>query len=797
MKKYYISILIVIAVVFGTCLAVLCGCKQYEHQAQYYYITYLANDGGAISGDSLQKITENESTTQVIAIPNVGYEFVKWSDGIVSATRTDNNVTDNKTIEAIFEKISYTVKYETNGNGYIEGATTQAVSYNDTATKVSAIPNEGYKFVKWSDGIVRATRTDNNITDNKTIEAIFEKIIYTVKYETDGNGYIEGVTTQAVSYNDNATKVTAIPDDGYEFIGWSDGKITEATRFDTNIKSDIKVYAIFTRIMLSVRYSSTEGGNIRYLTNKVLYVKYGESGGIVHAIPNKDFIFIKWSDGVLTPERQDINIKEDIDVNALFGYSVSYKVDGERGGKVVGDTFQMALPNESYNKVTAVADEGFVFSGWSDMILSKERMDISERCLEYVAYFEPIEKTFKYDYNYNDCISALSKITINRNSLQDVCFEIPTREGFTFCGWYIDKNFTTKIADENGNLMLGYYIFVLETDTIYAKWKDIGDKAIVHKVLLVMVDEIHASLYSTEVDGFKTVDYKMSAIERNVLALIPEKFSDYLNDCFDGQFIFEVDTYFTTVPINSNCFRYLSDSTGRHTNYKIETKKIFEIGQFLNLYHNILTAFGLNDYLNVYHSGAGLADIKYANVNIESLFPDFYLKKTPYQDRYNILKSDKYFNSDKWAPMISTFIHEFAHTVEMYYNWTLYEYHKALNLGGTLVITKKYLTGTLEIDGEYVGIPRDYWLHNIDIRVSYRPSDECYNQGKVILINGEPYYESCVVVRVPYGGEITVEAVPYEGYKFVRWSDGVTSAVRHDINIISYLSAEAIFEKIE
>ena len=43
---------------------------------------------------------------------------------------------------------------------------------------------------------------------------------------------------------------------------------------------------------------------------------------------------------------------------------------------------------------------------------------------------------------------------------------------------------------------------------------------------------------------------------------------------------------------------------------------------------------------------------------------------------------------------------------------------------------------------------------------------------------------------------LTVVAVPYDGYEFVKWSDGVTTAERCETNIISYLGASAIFEKI-
>lgn len=42
----------------------------------------------------------------------------------------------------------------------------------------------------------------------------------------------------------------------------------------------------------------------------------------------------------------------------------------------------------------------------------------------------------------------------------------------------------------------------------------------------------------------------------------------------------------------------------------------------------------------------------------------------------------------------------------------------------------------------------------------------------------------------------TVTAIPNEGYAFVKWSDGITTAIRRNVNIIAYIRVEAIFKKI-
>lgn len=87
--------------------------------------------------------------------------------------------------------------------------------------------------------------------------------------------------------------------------------------------------------------------------------------------------------------------------------------------------------------------------------------------------------------------------------------------------------------------------------------------------------------------------------------------------------------------------------------------------------------------------------------------------------------------------------------------------------------------------------------------INYVPvSVDGYPAGQVELIENtlewSLYYENrpYVAGNIAYGADITVKAVPYEGYKFVRWSDGVTTAIRTDYNTISFMNVKAIFAKI-
>jgi len=139
-----------------------------------YTVIYQANEGGTISGAVEQSVQDGENGTEVTAVPNEGYKFVKWSDNITEATRQDRNVTKDIVVKAIFEKQTYTLTYVASNGGYLIGNLSQTVTYGESGTKVTAVPNDGYRFVKWSDGETKNTRQDTEINTAISVTAEFE-----------------------------------------------------------------------------------------------------------------------------------------------------------------------------------------------------------------------------------------------------------------------------------------------------------------------------------------------------------------------------------------------------------------------------------------------------------------------------------------------------------------------------------------------------------------------------------------------------------------------------------------------
>ena len=134
-------------------------------------------------------------------------------------------------------------------------------------------------------------------------------------------------------------------------------------------------------------------------------------------------VFINWSDGVTTAERCDV-LKADIAVTANFGVQAEYTVANERGGRIAGIAHQTVLPDGEFTRVRAIPDTGYVFCGWSDMVETAERSDEQKnKSIHCLAYFEPIEKTYKYDYGAMGGAPLVGEVTVNRNALENAVFK--------------------------------------------------------------------------------------------------------------------------------------------------------------------------------------------------------------------------------------------------------------------------------------------------------------------------------------------------------------------------------------
>jgi len=239
----------------------------------YYTLTYATSTGGNISGTSTQSVLSGEDGTEVKAVPDTGYDFVQWSDGSTSTSRTDTNITTNTVYTASFTTSTYTLTYSAGTGGSITGDNSQTVEYNSSGSAVTAVADDGYTFSQWSDDSTANPRIDINVISDVSVSASF--------------------TANPVSTN------------GVSFVPPSTPKVVVPPSFNNDsVNSSVSnVYQMAVSDSPDFSSVSWELYNESYKTSdKTLYIKFrSKDGGVseVYKITNDKFQIINNYEGKL------------------------------------------------------------------------------------------------------------------------------------------------------------------------------------------------------------------------------------------------------------------------------------------------------------------------------------------------------------------------------------------------------------------------------------------------------------------------------------------------------------------
>lgn len=355
-------------------------------------IDYNSPRGGTVT------VTRSDCNWTLTATPDADYEFAGWTNG--SYENPMIVIIDNPSITSLTHGAKFR-KYSCNYNTAVsEGqGTITAVRKTCDPTcvyTITAVPNAGYVFTKWSD-----ENTDNprDITINTSVDPVTKVSYasYTALFEDvycrnvrDVHTDCEGGTIVATRRNGCEWVLTAVPaNSNYEFICWDDGSTgnPRIINFERESTDSFEWSAKFAPCRYyTVMKSGSEFGTITATQD-------ADDGctWTLTTVAKDGWEFYRWSDG---SEDEEHEISTD---GTAFDFSVEYKgtynkdfrstVHNPAGGGLVtatGCNYTWTL--------TAVPDteHGYQFAGWEDgSIINPRTFDIdpSEPVHEYEALF--------------------------------------------------------------------------------------------------------------------------------------------------------------------------------------------------------------------------------------------------------------------------------------------------------------------------------------------------------------------------------------------------------------------------
>ena len=639
---------------------------------------------------------------------------------------------------------SYTLAYTAGANGSITGTSSQTVAFGGNGTAVTAVPDAEHHFVDWSDGSTDNPRTDSNVTANVSVTANFAMDTYWLNYTAGANGSITGNSAQTVPSSNDGTEVTAVPDTGYHFVDWSDGR-TDNPRAEISVFHDVNVTANFAINTYTLAYTAGANGSITGTTPQT--VNHNTNGTAVTAVPASGYRFVDWSDGSTTNPRTDSSVTANLSVTANFAintYTLTYEASED--GFLTGTLSQTVASGGNGTAVTAVPATGFAFVEWNDGSTDNPRTDSNVTAdAVLVAYFARDSYTLTYLAGANGSITGTTSQTVNPNTNGTAVTAVPAT-GYRFVNWS-DGSTTNPRTDSNvtadvsvtANFVIDTYTLTYEasedgflTGTLSQTVASGGNGTAVTAVPatgFAFVEWSDGSTDNPRTDSNVTANVSVTAnFARGLYTLT---YTAGANGSITGTTPQTVDyntsgTAVTAVPATG--YRFVNWSDGSTTNPRTDSNVTADV--------DITANFVITTYTLTYTAGA--------NGSITG--------STPQTVNYNTSGSA---------------VRAVPATGYRFVDWS---------------------------DGSTTNPRRDFSV-TADVSVTANFAIRNYTLTYTAGANGSITGDTPQTVDYNTSGT-AVTAVPATGYRFVRWSDDSTTNPRTDSSVTAHVSVTANFARI-
>lgn len=303
---------------------------------------------------------------------------------------------------------------------------------------------------------------------------------YTVTFDAQGGST---VASQDVAKNGKVTKPTDPTRTGYTFGGWyKEAACTTAWNFDTDtVTGNITLYAKWTPVKKNYTITlNPAGGTLPADQPSTLMTN---DDGKLAALPKNptrtDYKFLRWTTSTGTEVTTDLVFNGNTTIYAQW-----QKADGGADDQTYTISFDLNYPDApaapaaistgADHKLTqslpTVTREGYTFDGW----YTEDMVKVSNDTLFYASVtlkaqwtkLSDTPKTFTITLDANGgTLSGAATVTTNAGGKLDNLPAAPTREGYSFDGW-----FTAASGGKEVDLQSPFE----KDSTIYAHWTKNG-----------------------------------------------------------------------------------------------------------------------------------------------------------------------------------------------------------------------------------------------------------------------------------------------------------------------------------
>ena len=421
-------------------------------------------DGSSILG--------NANVTNGIATLEVSKDKLETKNYSISAKYNGSDIYYSSTSDTkpVYVQLTKTITYEDSVNlisQVTSGLLTSFVEGNKTTLNIPNIIVSGFKLMGFTDTSGNTiTEILDDVRGDITLNPIWQSVMFDITQDTNLGDTTVIDTKQA---NTEVT-ITAPTKDHYDFKNWTSTglTLTDAQKNNPNLtftmpENNVNLIVNYTPKTYTISYANVSDGTTN--TNATSY-QYG-SGVVLKDILSDGKIFNGWY------LDQDYKTKVTSIGSEAFGNITVYaKWTDIHTVKVINDITKTESTVEAGegSEVMIPADElaGYDFTNWEVSGISLSQDALKSSLLTFDMPKSDVTLTAKYktkSYGITYELNGGTNAEKNPSSYtygSTITFLNPTRKGYSFNGWYMDKDFTNKVT--------GITDTSTEDITVYAKW---------------------------------------------------------------------------------------------------------------------------------------------------------------------------------------------------------------------------------------------------------------------------------------------------------------------------------------
>lgn len=435
-------------------------------------------------------------TVNISAKPNLeSYRFTQWrrvytQDGRLCDSMYSRNINTTYTVDgesrivACFAQNTHEIAAAVSPLTSCGEVKFQGSYRHEYWAELHAVPAPGYKFVRWTD----TTGTSLGITSPRlrlqalgdtAVKAVFAPDTVQVQLRQSGKGVLSGAGRYA--YGKTVT-LTAVPAYGYRFDGWyaaSDTAQTTALTKESLLsfvaakREDIRAVFAPANFALSVTPQPLAGGRVSGGGN----YRY-QAEAVLQALPNKGYALryfcVEKRNGKYDTLRQDrLGFRMDTSRNVVAVFAPeSYAVQAFASNSTQGGVSVSQAKAAYADRITlkATASQNHKFMQWRDAYGKRvaRTAEISVgvyRDTTLYADFEPVDKSLRAEAE--DARQGYVKVHNNRPPYgSSVLLEAVPNDGYVFDAWV-----SAKTPDQVLSHSSAFSVLMLQDTALVAKFK--------------------------------------------------------------------------------------------------------------------------------------------------------------------------------------------------------------------------------------------------------------------------------------------------------------------------------------